>query len=115
MATGDLASLAGKLAAGYPAETPEQVRRDFQRVLEAVLPALTSRVQAAQRAGRTSVEDVWKAMRQEAEEDFRAALGQVDRQKVIYVASKFLNNRAVGTAITAVALATAREQEVRDG
>ncbi len=37
-----------------------------------------------------------------------------DILKVIYVASKFMNNRAVGTAITEVALARAREQEMKD-
>jgi len=112
MGPGDVASLAGKLAAGYPGEASEQLRRDFQQVLEAILPALTARAQTAQREGRTSVEEVWRAIRQEAEGDFHTALGHVDRLKVIYVASKFLNNRAVGTAITEVALARARGQEV---
>jgi len=111
----DVALLAGKLAADYPGEPAENVRRDFEQVLAAVLPALAARARIAQQEGRASAEDVWEAIRQGAEEDFRAALGRVDRLKVIYVASKFLNNRAVGTAITEVALAMARKREVDHG
>jgi hypothetical protein len=47
--------------------------------------------------------------------DFQAALAEAERLKVVYVASKFMNNRAVGTAITEVALALAEDEEAEGG
>ncbi|MFQ6057632.1 MAG: hypothetical protein ACE5MB_01970 [Anaerolineae bacterium] len=107
----DLDNIAEQLASGYLTEEPETVQREFLEILETVLPTLAERALATQRGGKGSVEEVWKEIRRGAEEDFQAALERVERLKVVYVASKFMNNKAIGTRITEVALALAKQKE----
>lgn len=111
MAAKSLEEIAGDLASGYPTQDLEAAQQAVLRVLKAVLPALTRRAVAAREAGATSAEEVWKVIRREAEPDFQPVLTQVERPQVVYVASKFLNNRAIGTAVTEVALMAWKEKE----
>jgi len=80
--------------------------------LRIILPALTEKVDAARHRGGGSVEEAWKAIRGDSEASFQAALNTVARVKVLYVASKFMNNKAVGTMITQAALTLAAGEEV---
>lgn len=56
-------NIARGLAAGYPSEKPEKLQQGFLKVLEVMLPALSQKALAAWQEGKTSVEDVWKAIR----------------------------------------------------
>lgn len=113
MAGRDLAEIIRELAAGYPAADVEATQRELRQVLDIALTTLSPKAQAARQAGQSSIQEIWKAIRSGAEADFQPALAEVERLKVVYVASKFMNNKAVGTAITEVALA--EEKEARSG
>ncbi len=99
-----LEDIAVHLASGYPNEDTSAVAAEFAEVLRIVLPALTEKAEAARRQGSGSAEEVWKAIRGDSEVSFQAALNKVARLKVLYVASKFMNNKVVGTMITQAAL-----------
>jgi len=109
-----------ELATGYPDDDVEATAQDLHRVLETALSTIVPRAWQARQEGEEAnasgigVVGVWKAIRGDAEADFAPALKEVPRLRVVYVASKFMNNRAVGTAITEAALAIAQEQEVKD-
>jgi len=107
-----LEDIAAQLASGYPGEDTAAVAVEFAEVLRIVLPALTERAGAARHQGEASVDEVWKAIRGDSEASFRAALSKVARMKVLYVASKFMNNKAIGTMITRAVLAQAAGGEV---
>lgn len=107
-------TIARELAAGYPAADAEATQRELRRVLDIALITLAPKAHAARQAGKSSILEIWKAIRRDAEADFQPALAEVERLKVVYVASKFMNNKAVGTAITEVTLALA-EEEVEGG
>lgn len=111
----NLAEITLELVAGYPTADVEATQQELHRVLDVALITLAPKAQAARQAGQGSILEVWKAIRGEAEADFQPALAEVERLKVVYIASKFMNNRAVGTAITEVALALAEEKEAEDG
>jgi len=104
-----LEDIALELASGYPDPDTAKVAAEFGEVLRIALPSLIEKTAAARQQGSGSVEEVWKAMRGEAEGSFQAALDRVERLKVVYVASKFMNNKAIGIMITEAAL-TASEQ-----
>ncbi len=107
-----LEDIAAALASGYPDQDTAGVAAEFAEILRIVLPALTEKAGAARRQGSTSVEEVWKAIRGESEASFQAALDEVGRLRVLYVASKFMNNKAIGTMITQAALSVAGGEEV---
>lgn len=98
---------------GYPTDEPEKAQHEFTKILQAVLPALAERASRAQQAGGGSVEEVWEQIRGWGEEDFAKALQEADRLKVLYIVSKFMNNKAVGTWITDEALEFAKRKEVK--
>ena len=75
------------------------------------LPSLATRASSALREGKKEVEDIWKAIREDSEGVFASALGEVDRVKVIYVASKFANNELIGDLMTRLAIDLARSQK----
>jgi len=104
--------IAAHLASGYPSDDPPAVAAEFAQILKVALPALAEKAEAARLRGGGSAEEVWKAIRVDAEGSFRAALSGIARVKVLYVASKFMNNRAIGTMITQAALAGAAGGEV---
>lgn len=107
-----LKDIALELASGYPNQDTSKVATEFAEILRIVLPTLTEKVGAARQQGSGSVEEVWKAIREEAEASFQAALDQVERLKILYVASKFMNNKMIGTMITQAALTWAAGEEV---
>ena len=111
----NLAEITLELVAGYPTADVEATQRELRRVLDVALITLTPKAQAIRQAGQSSILEIWKAIRTDAEADFQPALAEVERLKVVYIASKFMNNRAVGTAITELALALAEEKEVEGG
>ena len=99
------------LAAGYPSPDTDSTRRELARVVEVALPSLATRASSALREGKKEVEDIWKAIREDSEGVFASALGEVDRVKVIYVASKFANNELIGDLMTRLAIDLARSQK----
>ncbi|MDQ7849497.1 MAG: hypothetical protein RB148_04385 [Armatimonadota bacterium] len=107
-----LEEIAAQLASGYPGEDSSAIAAEFAEVLRIVLPALTKRAVTARHQVDGSVDDVWKAIRGDAEASFRAALNRVSRVKVLHVASKFMNNKTIGTMITQAALTLAAGREV---
>lgn len=111
MSGGNLAEITQELAGGYPAADVGAMQWELRRVLNVALITLAPKAQAARQAGKSSILEIWKTIRSGAEVDFQPALAEVERLKVVYVASKFMNNRAVGTAITEVALAEEKEVE----
>jgi hypothetical protein len=104
-----LEDIALELASGYPNQDISKVATEFAEILRIALPALTGKAGAARQQGSGSVEEAWKVIRGEAEAIFQAALGRVERMKVVYVTSKFMNNKAIGTMITQAALAAGEE------
>ncbi len=115
MSKGSLAEITQELAVGYPTTDVEATQRELRLVLDITLITLAPKAQAARQAGRSSILEIWKAIRRDAEADFQPALAEVERLKVVYVASKFMNNKAVGTAIAEVALALAEKKEAEGG
>lgn len=89
----------------------QEIHRDFTKVLEIVLPTLVKKAAKVKQEGKDSTEEIWKAIRGEAESDFEKALEYSDRLKVLYITSKFMNNKTVGTAITEIALKLAESKE----
>lgn len=108
-----LKGLAKVLVSGYPTDEPEKAQHEFTKILQVVLPVLAERASRAQQVGGGPVEEGWKRIRGWGEEDFEKALPGVDRLRVLYVASKFMNNKAVGTWITDEALDLAKGKEVK--
>lgn len=104
-----LEDIAWELASGYPDPDAAKVAAEFIEVLRIALPPLTAKAGAARQQGSGSVEEVWKTIRGEAEASFQAALNRGERMKVVYVTSKFMNNKTIGTMITEAALAAGEE------
>lgn len=96
------------LAEGYPSQDLDSTGKELARVVEVALPALVLRASSALTQGRKEVEEMWKAIREGSEELFAPALGEIERVKVIYVASKFANNKFIGELMTRLAIAEAR-------
>ncbi len=99
------------LAEGYPSKDSDLTRKELARVVEVVLPSLADRAFSALSQGKEGVEEVWKAIREDSKGLFAPALEEVERVKVIYVASKFANNRIVGEVLTKLAIDMARSQK----
>jgi hypothetical protein len=99
------------LAEGYPSPDTDSTRKELARVVEVALPSLAFRASSALSQGKEEVEEVWKTIRQDSEELFAPALPEVERVKVIYVASKFANNKQIGELMTRLAIDLARSQK----
>lgn len=111
MSAKDLTEIARELAAGYPNQDLQAIQREFTQILNIVLPTLSKKAYKVKHEGKNSTEEIWKEIRGGAEGDFDKALEHVARLKVIYIASKFMNNKTVGTAITETALKLAESRE----
>lgn len=96
------------LAEGYPSGEKDRVGSELARVVELALPALARRASSALGQGKEAIEEVWKAIREDSEELFAPALREVEQVKVIYVASKFMNNKLIGELVTRLAIDLAR-------
>ena len=106
----DLEEIGLALASGYPS-SDSKTNREFQGVVELALPSLALRAASAMDQGKEEVEEVWKSIREDSEGLFEGALENVDRVKVIYVASKFANNKMVGELMTKLAMDVARSKK----
>ena len=111
MNTKSLDEVGQALAAGYPSPDKERLTGELARVVEIVLPSLAGRASAALNQGKTELEEVWKAIREDSEELFAPAIKGIERVKVIYVASKFANNKGIGEQVTALAIDLTRSQK----
>lgn len=99
------------LADGYPDKNKELVAREIATIVEIVLPALADRASKLLAQGKDKVEEVWQVIKEGSEDLFVPALKEMERARVIYVASKFMNNRLIGTLITTEAVALARKKK----
>ena len=108
MSQKELAEIAAALASGYPGGDKVGTAQEFQSVVETVLPPLADRASLAIGRGIENVTETWQVVREDSEGLFEDALGKVDRVKVIFVASKFMNNKLIGEMITKQALEIAR-------
>lgn len=100
----ELEEIAAELASGYPGNDKTRIAQEFQNVVEMVLPLLAQRVSLAGSRGLKNTTETWEFVRKDGEKLFAGALTQIDRVKVIFVASKFLNNKLIGEMITRQAL-----------
>lgn len=108
MSQEELVEIATALASGYPNDNNVKTSREFQSIVETVLPSLAHRAALAIRKGIKDIPEAWQLIREDSEELFKEALGKSDRVKVIFVASKFMNNKLIGEMITKQALEIAR-------
>ncbi len=108
MSQKELAEIAAALASEYPGGDKARMSREFQSVVEAVLPTLAHRASLAIGRGIENITETWQLIREDSEGLFEEALKKVDRIKVIFVASKFMNNKLIGGMITKQALEIAR-------
>jgi len=112
MAEKTLNQIVEDLASGYPDPDKAQVRQEFIAVIERLLPTLGRRALVIQKeTGLASFEEVWEAMQGPAEGDFAVDWKDIEPVKVLYVASKYLNNSYFGTHITQIALERVAEAE----
>lgn len=111
MSRSSLEEVALVLAEGYPSPDMDLTGKQLARVVAVALPSLTSRAASALREGREGVEDIWKAIREDSEELFGPALREIERVKVIYVASKFANNKTIGSLMTRLAIDLSRSHK----
>jgi len=111
MTVGVLQEIGLILAQGYPSQDTDLVAKELIRVLQLALPSLALRAASVKGQWGREVEEVWKAIRKDSEELFAPALEEVERAKVIYVASKFMNNEAIGELLTKAAIDRSQEEE----
>ncbi len=111
MSQKELAEISAALASEYPDSDKVKTAQEFQSVLETVLPALASRALPAIGQGVTNIGEAWQFIRADSEGLFGEALEKVDRVKVIFVASKFMNNKLIGETVTRQALEIAKRQK----
>jgi len=104
----ELTEIVAELASGYPGGNKDKTSQEFQSVVEIVLPPLAHRASLAIGRGIENVTEAWQLIREDSEGLFEKALEKVDRIKVIFVASKFMNNKLIGEMITKQALEMAR-------
>ncbi len=107
----ELEEIAAELASGYPGNDKTRIAQEFQNVVEMVLPLLAQRVSLAGNRGLKNTTEMWEFVRKDGEKLFEEALLKVERVKVIFVASKFLNNKLIGGMITKQALEMAGHGE----
>lgn len=107
----ELVEIADVLASGYPGGDKVKTSQEFQNVMEIVLPLLARRASLAVGRGIENVTEVWQLIREDSEGLFGGALEKVGRIKVIFVASKFINNKLIGEMMTKQALEIARGEK----
>jgi predicted PP-loop superfamily ATPase len=100
----ELKRITAELAAGYPDSDKVKIAQEFQYVVTIVLPLLAQRVLRGRKKGLNNISEMWKFIKEDSERLFEGALSQIERVKVIFVVSKFMNNRHIGEMITEQAL-----------
>ena len=108
MSQKEIAEIAAALASGYPGVDKVGTAQKFQSVVEIVLPLLARRVSPDAGKGTENITELWQLIREDSEGLFEEALEKADRVKVIFVASKFMNNKLIGEMVTQQALEIAR-------
>ncbi|MFQ6129514.1 MAG: hypothetical protein ACE5OT_01745 [Candidatus Hadarchaeaceae archaeon] len=95
------------LEQGYPKKyAPANLNEVISRIIQSVTPAIAK---AAEGTESRDVATVWEEIR--SDERIRGAFAmatKIDMAVAIYVASKFENNRYVGSSLVQAALAEAR-------
>ena len=109
MSRKELIKIAATLATEYPDSNKVKTSRTFRSVLEIVLPPLAQRASLALGKGMENITEIWQLVREDSEGLFERALEKVERVKVIFVASKFLNNKLIGEMVTKQAVELARQ------
>lgn len=105
----ELTEITAALASDYPDSNKVKTSGEFQRVLEIVLPLLAGRASRTLGRGTTNITEAWELIREDSERLFEKALAGVERVKVIFVASKFMNNKLIGEMITKQAMELAKQ------
>ncbi len=100
----EIEEIAAELASGYPDSDKARIAQEFQSVVKIVLPPLAERASLALNRGIDNITEMWQLIRADSERLFEEALLKVERVKVIFVASKFMNNKLIGEMITKRAL-----------
>ncbi len=103
-----LAEIAAELVSGYPDSDKARTAEELQSVVEAILPPLAHRASLTIGRGIENITETWQNIREDSEGLFEKALAGVERVKVIFVASKFMNNKLIGEMITKQAMEIAR-------
>lgn len=104
----EIEEIAAELASGYPDNDKARLSQEFLSVVKIVLPPLAKRASLALNRGVVNITETWQLVRADSERLFEEALEKVERVKVIFVASKFMNNKLIGEMITKQALEIAR-------
>jgi len=81
----------------------EHLKEKIQKALEVIIPKIASIIKSEN--GQEPI-NLWKAIKENGKIDklFEKSLGEIERPIVIYVASKFKNNRYLGVKIIEEAL-----------
>ena len=111
----ELKEITVELASGYPDSDKVKTAQEFLNVLTAVLPLLVERVQLGREQGLKNTSEMWKFIKEDSERLFEGVVTQIERVKVIFVVSKFMNNRLIGEMITEQALETAGQEKENQG
>lgn len=69
-------------------------------IINDVLPRIRDKLKELFPQDKPSGMDAWNAVREDAESLFEPLVAKHDMLKVLYVTSKFKNNKNIGTAIT---------------
>lgn len=95
------------LEQGYPKKyAPSDLKEVLSRIIQSVIPAIA---EAAEEIEGRDAANVWQEIRRDKRiRGAFARAAEVDRAATIYVASKFENNRYVGSILVEAALAEAR-------
>ena len=109
----EIKEIAAELASGYPDSDKARIAQEFQGVVQIVMLPLAERASLAINRGTDSITEMWEFVRADSERLFEEALKKVERVKVIFVASKFINNKFIGEMITKQALEIARHGKER--
>ena len=115
MSQKELEGITAELAAGYPDSDKVKIAQEFQNVITTVLPLLVQRVLLGRKQGLKNTSDMWKFIREDSERLFAGSVTQIERVKVIFVVSKFMNNKHIGEMITEQALETAGREKENQG
>ncbi len=79
---------------------PEGINEDeVVSMIKDVLPAIRDKLKKTFKDDKPSLLDGWNDVREDAEGMFEPLLSKYDMLKIVYIASKFKNNKNIGTAI----------------
>lgn len=91
-----LKEIAQNLSKDYPEGITED---EVLNIINDVLPRIGDRLKDLFPNSKPSVLDGWNVIKEESEKLFEPLLSKYDMLKILYVASKFRNNKTIGTTI----------------